>query len=210
MGHWSEVVDRFPEERDCLAGYVAWQAAEVVCNAKPANMISILSRDLSCGRNMVDLWARHSSEVLQAGGLCAVELQRRADRVLVMIYRPEALEQVVLDPQVRQVLEGIGYRYASSMEALHALRRRIDGDEFPHEVGFFLGYPQKDVLGFMGLNDLPVSGRGPWRMYGELSSSLSTLRRHRAAREAACSALSITDCPLMLLQHPPQVFPKAA
>ena len=83
-------------------------------------------------------------------------------------------------------------------------------DEFPHEIGFFLGYPTKDVLGFMGMNNLPLVGSGPWKMYGKLEESLSTLKDHLAARESVLEVLTSDLNPLLLIQKKRSVIQQAA
>jgi hypothetical protein len=54
--------------------------------------------------------------------------------------------------------------------------------DFPHEVGVFLGYPLKDVAGFMGWVDLPVTCQGPWKIYGNPDRSLALADGFRACR----------------------------
>ena len=36
----------------------------------------------------------------------------------------------------------------------------------PHEIGIVLGYPLKDVAGFMGISRREFSCQGPWKIYG--------------------------------------------
>lgn len=198
--HWTTLTARYPDERDCLAGFLACQAAEVVSGGKPANLINILDRQLSCGRNIHDLWRRHATAVLAAGELEAVELQHKPARVLLLIYRPALLSRILEKKVVRKTLAGLGYRYDGYKTALDQLQDRMREGDFPHEIGFFLGYPVKDVLGFMGLVDLPLTGRSPWKMYGRLETSLATLESHRAARQSVFESLASAASPLTLLQ----------
>ena len=64
--HWTKLTHRFPDEKQCLASFIAWQAAEVIAGAKPANLINILDRELACGRNMSSLWEKHKTSVLKS------------------------------------------------------------------------------------------------------------------------------------------------
>lgn len=50
--HWTKLTCLFPEEKQCLASFIVWQAAEVIAGAKPANLINILDRELTCGGNI--------------------------------------------------------------------------------------------------------------------------------------------------------------
>lgn len=56
---------------------------------------------------------------------------------------------------------------------------RVCRSEFPHEIGFFLGYPYEDVLGFIenrGQNYLEV---GPWKVYANQNQARRTFARYR-------------------------------
>lgn len=63
--------------------------------------------------------------------------------------------------------------------------------EIPHEVGLALGYPVKDVLGFMGHNELECTAQCGWRVYGNPAPSLEANRRFIAARAHAARALVV-------------------
>jgi len=199
--HWTSLTGKYPDEKQCLASFLAWQAAEVVAGVKPANLISVLDRILPCGRNIHTLWEKHGQSVLAGSEIRAVEMQHREGHRLVLIYHPAQLDKVLQKCVVKKTLSRLGYCYESTAEALLCLRGRMGREGFPHEVGFFLGYPVKDVYGYMGLCDLPLVGSGPWRMYGNLDASLATLNRHQAARQAIQEKLSINLNPLLLLRN---------
>ena len=101
---------------------------------------------------------------------------------------------------MQKALGQLGYVYQNVNEALKFLQGRMNGADFPHEIGFFLGYPIKDVYGFMGLCELPVAGSGTWKMYGKLESSIALLNEHIAAREVVINSLCSGDNPLSLLE----------
>ncbi|MBW2477471.1 MAG: DUF3793 family protein [Deltaproteobacteria bacterium] len=207
--HWTKLTHRYPDEKECLASFIAWQAAEVVAGVKPANLINILDRELACGRNMFTLWGKHKVSVLMEGNLRGLDLKWKGDRLLVFIYSPTALEKILKRTPVKKALCQLGYDYDNVDEALWHLQKRMQGIDFPHEIGFFLGYPVKDVYGFMGLCDLPVVGNGTWKMYGKLESSLAVLNQHIAAREIVIDALCTGKNPLSLIKKRPD-FHQAA
>lgn len=64
-------------------------------------------------------------------------------------------------------------------------RRWLATGSIPHEVGFALGYPVKDVLGFMGLQPLACSGACGWQVYGDFESSQRLGQRFLEARQEA-------------------------
>lgn len=57
--------------------------------------------------------------------------------------------------------------------------------EIPHEIGLALGYPIKDVLGYMGLLPLKCMGLCGWRIYGDPAPSLNECRKFTHARKCA-------------------------
>ncbi|NIP49798.1 MAG: DUF3793 family protein, partial [Gammaproteobacteria bacterium] len=160
--HWTKLTHRFPDEKQCLASFIAWQAAEVIAGAKPANLINIPDRELACGRNMSKLWEEHKTSVLKNGNVSGLVLKQKEDRLLALIYNSKELEKVLKRTPVKKALGQLGYDYVTFNEALGHLQKRMQGADFPHEVGFFLGYPIKDVYGFMGLCELPAVGKSPW------------------------------------------------
>ena len=198
--HWTKLTERYSDEKQCLATFIAWQAAEVIAGVKPANLINILDRELACGRNISNLWSKYKTSVLEKGNVHGLVLKQKSDRKLALIYNPAKLEMVLKRTPIKKVLGQLGYDYENVDEALKHLQNRMKGLDFPHEIGFFLGYPVKDVYGFMGLCDLPIVCSGPWKMYGKLESSLNVLNEHIAARETMVEALSSGGNPLSLIK----------
>jgi hypothetical protein len=49
----------------------------------------------------------------------------------------------------------------------HLRKRFFELDTFPHEVGFFLGYPYEDVLGFIKYKGDQCKLCGMWKVYGD-------------------------------------------
>jgi hypothetical protein len=65
-------------------------------------------------------------------------------------------------------------------------RRWHETKAIPHEIGLALGYPAKDVLGYMGLQQLDFTACCGWRVYGD---PLPSLAMSRACQDATCLAL---------------------
>ncbi|HKL24919.1 MAG TPA: DUF3793 family protein [Desulfuromonadales bacterium] len=198
--HWTTLTTRFTDEKQCLATFLAWQAAEVLSAAKPANLINIFDKPLPCGRNMYQLWQKHGKAILQTSSLRALDLQFHRGRLLVLVYHSQLVIEALQNPDARSALEMLGYPTDCLEASLRFLKERLGKMSFPHEVGFFLGYPAKDVLGFMGMNGLPLVKSGPWRMYGEVAESLTVLDVYRAARTALRKSLFIEKDPLSLVE----------
>jgi hypothetical protein len=180
---WRHIARRFEDDRECLASYLAMEAAEVLEGVKPGNLVSLSSRPQACGRSMLDLWRRHGQELLAGCGLAAEELAAQAGSILLYIYRPEELQRLLARTSVRVILEKAGYDGPVGPGELFAgLREKMTGGQFPHEIGIILGYPLKDVVAFMGWVTLPFACQGPWKIYGDPRPSLELALRFRECR----------------------------
>ena len=71
-------------------------------------------------------------------------------RALCYLYRAAHLERMLVDPENAAFLRSQGYESLDVQGALSTLCTRLCvREEFPHEIGLFLGYPLGDVVGFM-------------------------------------------------------------
>ena len=80
-----------------------------------------------------------------------------------------------------------GYPVDGGLEAmLSALRRRLEGADFPHEIGLFLGYPPVDVEGFRRNGGRNCKLCGPWKVYGPVEEARQRFRTFHRCRAALC------------------------
>lgn len=209
---WQDISPRFTDPRECLVSYLALEAAEVIAGAKPANLISINNRRRTCGRNPYELWRKWGTTVLVGTGLSVYELSDRGDAVLLLLYSPLAINELLRRPSVAAVLNKAGYKDVSSSElVLDELATRVCRGSFPHEIGVFLGYPLKDVAAFMGLVRIPFSCQGPWKIFGNPRESLQLAETFRCCRLRMAELLSGCDSPFSCLRnesHPAVFFGK--
>ena len=69
-------------------------------------------------------------------------------------------------------LKFLGYPSQYNLDCyINLLIEKLHSPEFPNEIGIFLGYPLKDVLGFMGYGKHKLSDTRFWRIYGDTSVS---------------------------------------
>jgi hypothetical protein len=100
-------------------------------------------------------------------------LEKTPEKYKLFVFNRRRLEETLQKKNIQNHLRKLGYGEAFDLDAyVQTLVIRLKGREtFPHEIGFFLGYPVKDVLSFMGLIDLPLVKTLGWRMYGDTRSS---------------------------------------
>ncbi len=117
-------------------------------------------------------------------------LMRRKERDLILFYRAEELKEYVGRVEVRRVLNGFGYQGMDWEDMLDYLKERVssmDGrtKKFPHEIGAFLGYPAKDVEGFIKNNGKKYIFSGYWKVYHDPSGAARTFFAFDKAKEYA-------------------------
>ncbi len=179
---WKDISHRFASDRDCLAAFLALETAEILEGVKPGNLVNLVNRPQPCGRNLYRLWKEFGAEMDEESGLESKVLCDRGNSLLVFFFDRQAMDELTGTPRVQALLKRSGYSEDLSLDGvLQHLISRLDGD-FPHEIGIFLGYPLKDVAGFMGLVRLPFACQGPWKIYGDPTRSLQLAEIHRASR----------------------------
>ncbi|UFS70817.1 DUF3793 family protein [Geomonas sp. RF6] len=180
---WQEYAERFPEDTDCLASFLALECAEVLQRAKPANLLNLSNRPRLCGKNLYRLWKEHGETMVRGTGLSVRVLADRGSSILLLLYRHDALHELLSRNSVKVILSRAGYSETGELERiLDELQTRVQGTTFPHEIGVFLGYPLKDVVGFIGWPGLAFTCQGPWKIFGDPKESLKLAARHRLCR----------------------------
>ncbi len=197
---WIDVAGLFPAPQECLAAFFAVAAAEVLSGAKPANMIRIPNQKLPCGRRMYRLWQKFGVELLRNLPLSVRPMQTETDSVLLLIYRSDLLKRRLRGRTMQAFLARHGYPQPLTLETTLQHLQASFNNGIPHEVGMFLGYPVKDVKGFMAQEAEPSQGRGMWRIYGPPTRSLKLSNFYRSKKQEMITKLATGRIPYQLLQ----------
>ena len=97
-------------------------------------------------RESVSQWNRR----MGAKGIRMAVLKKKDGMALVYVCRVARLLEDMKKPGTAEFLKWCGYEDTDPEKALIRLSRRLsESDQFPHEIGLFLGYPLGDVIGFM-------------------------------------------------------------
>ena len=155
---------------------LAWHCAPSLAGIKAADMVTWAS-DPQVLRHYVPLLARR--------GIRLKALGPYRGRTLLLVYRPRRLDEWLAQPQVARMLAQAGYPVEQGTGAMLVhLRGRLRGEDFPHEIGLFLGYPPADVAGFLRDGGRGCKLCGPWKVYGDVEEAarrFAAFRRCRAA-----------------------------
>jgi hypothetical protein len=88
-------------------------------------------------------------------------------KALLYVYRKNKLQEEMQKPGVAAFLESCGCAECSEEYCIQYLRHKLQQrEEFPHEIGVFLGYPLEDVLGFIKFKGHNCKCSGIWKVYG--------------------------------------------
>ncbi len=92
---------------------------------------------------------------------------------LVYMYRQDMLLNDMNDAKASAVLSRYGYKDLSVDLAIKRLSQRLNAyEEFPHEIGLFLGYPPSDVEGFICNKGRNCNLCRYWKVYENESEAL--------------------------------------
>ncbi len=139
---------------------------------------------------------------------CGLTLERRLERIEALadrwqlstawLYETQLTTKVIIykEARVKRALDQVpcqvlcGLNYGSAIQPRQFVaelgRRWRKSGEIPHEIGLALGYPVKDVLGFMDLLPLDYTTCCGWRVYGDPKPSLQKSQAFQKARQLAC------------------------
>ena len=125
---------------------------------------------------------------LCAKGIRVIPLRHHNGSTLVYLYRPSRLRDDLNNKQAAEILSEMGYEHDSVNICLAGLMRKLrENEEFPHEIGLFLGYPPEDVFGFIRNKGNGCKCVGCWKVYGDAEKARKTFDKYRKCTELCCS-----------------------
>jgi hypothetical protein len=112
-------------------------------------------------------------------------LRETNGRLLVLLYEQTMLEQTLSDHAIRCFLSGLGYPLGgcSMSGMLRYLKTRFSDNDFPHEIGLFLGYPVEDVTGFVRHKGRNYKLCGYWKVYGDVERAKRLFTQYDLCRK---------------------------
>ena len=138
--------------------------APALCGLKAANLFRVTGMDgvtvcriIECGNRKLNPCGISMQIVKQCG----------TDSFLVYVWRRKWLSHLLRGVKTREFLQTQGYRVDCDVnEMIRQLTiRLVRSENFPHEIGVFLGYPLTDVLGFIRNSGKNYTCAGYWKSY---------------------------------------------
>lgn len=143
-------------------------ASPTLASLKVGSLISYRTSQHHALLQVIESW----NAKLNRRGVVVRLLQHKDDLHLIYVHRPNLLLKRFNQLDVRNVLEPLGYPVESVSDAMDYLVDRLaNADEFPHEIGLFLGYPTADVLGFIQHKGCNGKCDGCWKVYTDVDGA---------------------------------------
>lgn len=166
---------------------IAYQCAPVLVYIKPSNLLIVKS----------EICRKLKSDIIEAKANYKL-LYKTDNKYIYLIYRKKALEHLFSIRKNADYLSSIGYeKYLIENDidaAIDYLALRLEGalekkQDFPHEMGIFMGYPLEDVLGFINNKGNNYQLSGYWKVYKNKDVAIRLFKQYDLARNMALNLI---------------------
>ena len=163
---------------------IAYQCAPLLAGLKPSNLLMLREREVSYVKWM-----------LKQAGISYFIVAQEQGKAAALLYNKGELQRYLVQDQVAKGLKKMGYRELALGKVLYVFRRHYEAflrgeTDFPHEMGFLLGYPVEDVEGFIRNEGQNCLYTGDWKVYDNLTEKLTLFGKFEAARESLLKMIS--------------------
>lgn len=165
----------------------------VILGSKPSEIINIPGsiEDKKMKLAKIESFFNHCSKITYR----IITTHNGGKRVLFI--NEKSMEKVLSNKKCVNFLKFVGYSSNCKLnDYMNELVFRLQSEEFPHEIGIFLGYPLKDVLGFMGYGKNELVEIRNWRIYGDKEVSYevyNNFMRDKAIMKEMVQSMHITE-----------------
>jgi len=160
---------------------LVWHASPTLASIKIANLYSFhFQSDSEC-----DETVRCFNQIMNSKGIYIELLKSTGDFYLIYVYRKSHLQKAIGDRHVQDFLAAYGYGTDCDLkDYFEALKTRLTSkQEFPHEIGVFLGYPLEDVKAFIDTKGDHCILCGDWKVYHDEETARCLFCKYRHCKE---------------------------
>ena len=114
------------------------------------------------------------------------------NKALIYVYRRADLEKILNRDEISKFLLNQGYLIddneivggVNCENIILQLKKKFEKlNQFPHEIGIFLGYPIGDVKGFIENHGCNCKCTGYWKVYCNEEEATKTFRKYKKCRD---------------------------
>lgn len=133
---------------------------------------------------------KETSYLLNMLSVSQVCLYRNKRKTVLFLYHEEMLPKLLNKREHMEFLRRYGYGCSDKKKMLKRLASRMAAyycgqAKFPHEIGIFLGYPLKDIQGFIEHGGKNYLLSGYWKVYDNVEQTRELFETYDKARERA-------------------------
>ena len=158
-------------ENKINSSYIKWLIeilGPVILGSKPSEILNISSKDKDKKSKLNDI----NSFFSNCSKLTYNVINIYDGGIRIIFINKISLSNVLNNKKCLNFLKFIGYPSEYNIDNyINILINKLNSKDFPHEIGIFLGYPLKDVVGFMGYGNYKFCKTRYWRVYGDESIS---------------------------------------
>lgn len=149
------------------SSYIKWLIevlGPVLMGSKPSEIISVPFHDVN-RESKIDEINKYFS---RCNKIEHIVINKESKGTKVLFINRDSLSEKLKCKKCQNFLKYLGYPKDVTVDScLEHLIEKLEGDNFPDEIGIFLGYPIKDVVGFMGYGNYSFHNTKYWRVYGD-------------------------------------------
>lgn len=165
-------------------GWIIKHCSPTLAGIKTGSIFACPCPDTGEMRQSIRGWNR----LLGKKGLRVLPLRLRNNRALVYVYRPAKLQEDLQRDTACALLQKQGYDMKTPDRCIiHLIKRLEERDEFPHEIGLFLGYPPEDVCGFIDNKARNFKCVGCWKVYGDAEAAQKIFEMYKKCTNVYCA-----------------------
>ena len=158
-------------ENKINSSYIKWLIevlGPVILGSKPSEILNISLKDKDKKSKLNDI----NSFFSNCSKLTYNVINISDGGIRIIFINKISLSNVLNNKKCLNFLKFIGYPSEYNIDNyINILINKLNSKDFPHEIGIFLGYPLKDVVGFMGYGNYKFCKTRYWRVYGDESIS---------------------------------------
>ena len=160
-----------------------YHTSPLLRKVKPAVLVTIKS-------DCMKMWRSRKNAMCKASGLHMTEMRSTNNSSLFLIYDEQELTLSLEREKAISILEKYGYKSCATIEEmLRHLSHWLSEDNFPHEIGLFLGYPPGDVKAYIENEGKNCTCCRYWKVYEDVETAQKTWAKIDEAQALALNVL---------------------
>lgn len=176
------------KRNDDFIGWLVEILGPVLMGSKPAELLSFPKHEKQLLRKIDNI----EIHIGKCKRITYTLFKNKHGSIKILFYNRETLDESLREKKNMKFLKNLGYPKQYDFDKyLDIVVDKIGEGAIPHEIGVFLGYPLKDIIGFIGHPSLKLTKVNGWRVYGDPRLSDKRLNEFLEAKSKIKKLLQI-------------------